>query len=322
MIGFNLQKTKRHFTESLAEKFPQREAEQLMRILLEDLFGIDWNQQLMNPDLRIDEHQHHQLSEAVKRLLSGEPVQYVTGMARFDDLLIKVSPSVLIPRPETEELVQKIFTVSLQCPSSVDPAAMSFQHGHVGKRESMAAFYKVGAHKPFRIWDIGTGSGCIAIALVKYFVNAEVIAFDVSEEALQIAKENAESNDAKVTFVQNDVMNPTSEYFNQPVDLVVSNPPYVCDSERITMETNVLDWEPEKALFVPDDDPLRFYRQILTLAKKRLNPDGQVWFEINERMGEEMVELCHEMGFSKAEVLEDFAGKLRFCRACMTMTVE
>jgi release factor glutamine methyltransferase len=316
MIGFNLQKTKRHFTEVLAEQFPQREAEQLMRILLEDLFGIDWNQQLMNPDLRIDEHQHYQLSEAVKRLLAGEPVQYVTGMARFNDLLLKVSPAVLIPRPETEELVQKICTSSLPCHSSVDPAAMSFQHGHVGKRESMAAVYKVGAHKPFRIWDIGTGSGCIAIALAKRFPNAEVVAFDVSEEALQIAKENAESNGAKVTFVHDDVLNSTSDYFNQPVDLVVSNPPYVCDSERAAMEANVLDWEPEKALFVPDDDPLRFYRQILALAKKQLNLGGQVWFEINERMGEEMASLCHEIGFSNAEVLGDFAGKPRFCHAC------
>ena len=281
MIGFNLQKTKRHFTALLAEKFPQREAEQLMRILLEDLFGIDWKQQLMNPDLRIDEHQHYQLSEAVKSLLVGEPVQYVTGMARFNDLLLKVSPAVLIPRPETEELVQKI---SASMPKE----------------------------KSIRIWDIGTGSGCIAIALAKHFVNAEVIAFDVSGEALQIAKENAESNGAKVTFVHDDVLNPTSDFFNQPVDLVVSNPPYVCDSERASMEANVLDWEPEKALFVPDDDPLRFYRQILALAKKQLNPDGQVWFEINERMGEEMVSLCHEIGFSNAEVLEDFAGKPRF----------
>ena len=313
MIGFNLQKTKRHFTVLLAEKFTQREAEQLMRILLEDLFGIDWNQQLMNPDLRIDEHQHYQLSEAVKRLLAGEPVQYVTGMARFNDLLLKVSPAVLIPRPETEELVQKICTVSLPCPSSVDPAAMSFRHGHVGKRESMAAVYK-GDNPPLRVWDIGTGSGCIAIALAKHFVNAEVIAFDVSEEALQIAKENAESNGAKVTFVQDDVLNPTSDYFNQPVDLVVSNPPYVCDSERVAMEANVLDWEPENALFVPDDDPLRFYRQILALAKKQLNPGGQVWFEINERMGEEMLALCREMEFSNAEVLVDFVGKPRFVK--------
>ena len=284
MIGFNLQKTKRHFTEALAERFTQREAEQLMRILLEDLFGLDLKRQLMEPNLRIDEWQHFRLEQATKRLLAGEPVQYVTGMARFGDLLIKVSPEVLIPRPETEEMVQKI------CAS-------------------------LPADKPLRIWDIGTGSGCIAIALAKHFEHAEVIAFDVSKEALQIAKENAESNGAKVQFVCDDVLNPTSDYFSQPVDLVVSNPPYVCDSERIMMEKNVLDWEPETALFVPDDDPLRFYRRILALAKNQLRPGGQVWFEINERMGEEMLSLCRETGFSNVEVLEDFAGKPRFVRA-------
>ena len=168
---------------------------------------------------------------------------------------------------------------------------------------------------PFRIWDIGTGSGCIAIALAKQFPDAEVIAFDVSEEALQIAKENAESHGAKVTFVHDDVLHPTSDFFSQPVDLVVSNPPYVCDSERAAMEANVLDWEPETALFVPDDDPLRFYRKILELAKKQLNPDGQVWFEINDRMWEEMLLLCREMGFAETEILEDYVGKQRFCRA-------
>ena len=281
MIGFNLQKTKRHFTEVLTATFSLRKAEQLMRILLEDLFEIDLKRQLMEPHLRIDEWQYHQLEEAVKRLLAGEPVQYVSGMARFGELLIKVSPAVLIPRPETEELVQKISTGLLE-------------------------------EKPIRIWDIGTGSGCIAIALAKQFSDADVIAFDVSEEALQIAKENAENNGVKVAFVNDDVLNPRSVFFTQPVDLVVSNPPYVCDSERASMEANVLDWEPEKALFVPDDDPLRFYRQILALAKRQLNPDGQIWFEINERMGEEMLQLCHKMGFSKAEVLEDFAGKPRF----------
>ena len=315
MIGFNLQKTKRHFTELLAEKFPQREAEQLMRILLEDLFGIDWNQQLMNPDLRIDEHQHYQLSEVVKRLLSGEPVQYVTGMTRFCDLILKVSPSVLIPRPETEDLVQKICTASLPCHSCEVSAAMSFQRGYARERESMAAVSMGGVPKKFRIWDIGTGSGCIAIALAKHFVNAEVIAFDVSEEALKIAKENVESNSVNVTFVQDDVLNPQSDFFNQPVDLVVSNPPYVCDSERASMEANVLDWEPENALFVPDDDPLRFYRQILSLAKNQMTPSGQVWFEINEQKGEDMVRACKEMGFVEAEILVDFAGKPRFCRA-------
>ena len=301
MIGFNLQQTKRHFTKVLAEIFPQREAEQLMRILLEDLFGIDLKRQLMEPDLRIDEWQYHQLDRSVKRLLSGEPVQYVTGMARFCDLLIKVSPSVLIPRPETEELVQKIFSNSFPGHSNV---------GKCGGRESMES----GAKKT-RIWDIGTGSGCIAIALAKHFVNAEVFAFDISEDALQIAKENAKSNGVKVTFVHDDVLHPQSEFFNQPVDLVVSNPPYVCDSERVAMDKNVLDWEPENALFVPDSNPLLFYRQILHLAKKQLTPDGQIWFEINERMGEATVRACREMGFAEAEIMLDFAEKPRFCRA-------
>ena len=282
MIGFNLSKTKRHFTEELSVKFPQREAEQLMRILLEDLFGIDLKRQLMEPNLRIDEFQYAQLKAAVERLLAGEPVQYVTGMARFGDLLIKVSPSVLIPRPETEELVQKICTT-------------------LPKEASI------------RIWDIGTGSGCIAIALAKHFGNAEVYAFDVSEAALEVARENAGLNNAKVHFICDDVLHPKSEIFTQPVDLVVSNPPYVCDSERTAMEANVLDWEPESALFVPDDDPLRFYRQILALAKKQLNHGGQVWFEINERMGEEMLSLCRETGFDCTEIMLDFNGRPRFC---------
>ena len=304
MFGFQLQKTQRHFIEALSETFPQREAEQLIRILLEDLFGIDLKRQLMEPNLCIDERQHYLLSEAVRRLLAGEPVQYVTGMARFNDLLIKVSPAVLIPRPETEELVNKICS-SLLCHSC---------EGMCGGVESIGGGSN--RQKPIRIWDIGTGSGCIAIALAKRFPDAEVIAFDVSDEALQIAKENAESNGVKVSFVHDDVLHPQSDYFNQPVDLVVSNPPYVCDSERAAMEANVLDWEPETALFVPDDDPLRFYRQILALAKTQLNPEGQVWFEINERMGEEMLLLCREMGFAEAEVLEDYVGKQRFCHVC------
>ena len=314
MIGFNLSNTKRLFIEKLSAKFPRREAEQLMRILLEDLFGIDWNRQLMEPDLCIDERQHYLLSEAVRRLLDGEPVQYVTGVARFNDLFLKVSPAVLIPRPETEEIVREIGigllgeTTNLPCHSSV---------GKCGSMESMGG----GSNKEkpsFRIWDIGSGSGCIAIALAKQFPNAEVIAFDVSDEALQIAKENAKSNGVKVTFVHDDILHPQSDYFNQPVDVVVSNPPYVCDSERTAMEANVLDWEPESALFVPDDDPLRFYRQILTLAQPQLTPNGQIWFEINERMGEEMLQLCRDMGFAEAEIFEDFVGKPRFCRAYLS----
>lgn len=280
MIGFNLNKAKRHFTEVLAEQFPQREAEQLMRILLEDLFGIDLTLQLMEPRLRIDEQQYAILEQAVKRLLEGEPVQYVTGKAWFDGLVFHVDESVLIPRPETEELVQKVST-------------------------------SLSKDRPLRIWDIGTGSGCIATALAKRFPMAAVKAFDLSAEALETARKNAVLNEVMVEFICDDVLHPQSEIWQQPVDLVVSNPPYIRESEKAAMERNVLDHEPSQALFVPDDDPLLFYRQILTLAKPQLTPKGSIWFEINEALGEEMIQLCHELDF-EAEIYLDFAEKQRF----------
>ena len=282
MIGFKLTSVKRYFQSQLVQKFSEREAEQLLRILLEDLFGIDQKSQILNPDMTIDEIQHHALEQAVGRLLKGEPVQYVTGIAEFCDLKFKVNGSVLIPRPETEEMVQKIVAQDIH---------------------------------PKRIWDIGTGSGCIAVSLAKRFPDAEVFAFDVSEKALQVAESNALLNKVKVNFIHDDVLNPHSEIFSQPVDLVVSNPPYVCEKERKSMENNVLDWEPETALFVPDADPLLFYRQILRLSKKQLSSNGAVWFEINEAMGKEMLDLCHAEGFAEAEIFDDFAGKARVCKA-------
>ena len=282
MIGFNLNKTKRYFTAMLSEVFPEREAEQLMRILLEDLFGIDLKRQLMEPKMRIDEFQYAMLDKAVKRLMDGEPVPYVTGKAWFDGLLFHVNESVLIPRPETEELVQKI---AAELPSD----------------------------QPLRIWDVGAGSGCIAIALAKRFPLAEVFAFDVSDQTLETAQRNALLNKVKVDFVCDDVLHPQSDIWQQPVDLVVSNPPYIRESEKASMERNVLNYEPSSALFVSDEDPLQFYRQILTLAKPQLTTFGTVWLEINEAMGEEMVRLSQQLGF-KAEVLEDYNGKPRFAR--------
>lgn len=266
--------------EVLEGQFPQREAEQLMRILLEDLFGIDQKRQLMEPKLRLDEVEYSILEDAVKQLLEGVPVQYVTRKAWFDGLLFYVDKSVLIPRPETEELVQ---LVAASLPSE----------------------------KPLRIWDVGTGSGCIAIALAKRFPLAEVIAFDISEKALVTAQMNIILNKVEVNLVCDDVLHPQSEVWQQPVDLVLSNPPYIRESEKAAMERNVLDHEPHSALFVPDEDPLLFYRQILTLAKPQLSPNGFVWFEINEAMGEEMTQLGHEMGFY-VEIHNDFLGKPRF----------
>ena len=280
MIGFHLNKTKRHFIEVLSASFPEREAEQLIRILLEDLFGIDLKRQLMEPELRIDELQYAQLENAVQRLLDGEPVQYITGKAWFDGLLFRVDESVLIPRPETEELVQKM---AAELPSD----------------------------KPLRIWDIGTGSGCIAVALAKRFPLAEVKAMDVSEKAIETARQNALLNRVMVDFVCDDVLHPQSEVWQQQVDLVVSNPPYIRESEKAAMEHIVLDHEPHEALFVPDDDPLLFYREIITLAKPQLTPNGVIWFEINEAMGEDIIQLSPKLGF-KAVVLEDYNGKPRF----------
>ena len=282
MIGFNLTFVRRYFRSQLVRKFSEREAEQLLRILFEDLFGLDRMKILMNQNLTIDEFQYHQMEMAVADLLNDKPIQYVTGVAEFCDLKFKVNESVLIPRPETEEMVQKIVAQNI---------------------------------KPKRIWDIGTGSGCIAVSLAKLFADAEVFAFDVSEKALQVAEGNALLNKVKVNFIHEDVLHTHSEIFSQPVDLVVSNPPYVCESEKANMEPNVLDHEPEMALFVPNDDPLRFYRQILRLAKKQLNPQGEVWFEINEAMGKEMLDLCKAEGFAVAEIFDDFAGKARVCKA-------
>lgn len=303
MIGFNLTFVRRYFRSQLVRKFSEREAEQLLRILFEDLFGLDRMKILMTPTLNIDEFQYHQMELAVADLLNDKPIQYVTSMAEFCDLKFKVNESVLIPRPETEEMVQMICATSLLC------------HSNVGLREGMESIGDGAKHQPMRIWDIGTGSGCIAVSLAKHFADAEIFAFDVSEKALQVAESNAMLNKVKVNFIHDDVLDPHSEIFSQPVDLVVSNPPYVCEKERKTMENNVLDWEPENALFVPDNDPLLFYRQILHLASAQLTENGQVWFEINEAFGAEMLGLCKAEGFDKAEIYNDFAEKPRICKA-------
>lgn len=292
MIGFQLNKAKRHFIEVLEGTFSQREAEQLVRILLEDFFGIDVKRQLMEPNLRIDEVEYSILEDAVKQLVEGVPVQYVTRKAWFDGRLFYVDRSVLIPRPETEGLVQRVAEEMARLQVDSDRAA---------------------AERPLRIWDVGTGSGCIAIALAKRFPQVEITAFDVSEKTLVTARMNVLINEVKVNLVCDDVLNPQSDVWNQPVDIVVSNPPYIRESEKVSMERNVLDHEPHTALFVPDDDPLLFYRQILTLAKPQLNPGGSVWFEINETMGEEMLQLAQEMGF-EAKLFDDFAGKTRFAQ--------
>ncbi len=271
---------RRHFVAALQPVYSLREAEQLWRMLLEDHFGIDRVTALSEPEMLLEEEQLRLVEYAENQLNNNIPIQYVLGMARFMDLRLKVDGSVLIPRPETEEMVRHILE------SRCTP--------------------------PRHIWDIGTGSGCIALALKKAFPNAEVYAFDISPKALMLARQNAEDNQLKINFIECDILQPQSDILSQPVDLVVSNPPYVCQSERADMLPNVLDWEPEQALFVPDNDPLLFYRAILRHAQSQLTIEGAVWFEINEAMGAAMKCLCADFGFAPVEVHRDFREKERF----------
>ena len=265
----------------LEQEFSHRESEQLVRILLEDLFGLDATAIAMHPERVFTEEMSQKMTQAVAQLLLHRPIQYVIGEVSFNDLRLHVDESVLIPRPETEEMLHRIIAMEHRIPIR-------------------------------RIWDIGTGSGCIAISMAKAFPEAEVYAFDVSSSALSVACDNAQRNGVTVHCVEDDILHPSSTVLEDAVDLIVSNPPYVCDSERADMERHVLDYEPSNALFVPDDDPLLFYRQILLLAQRSLTPGGEIWFEINEAKGEEMLALCRSHGYDHVQVLEDYTGRKRF----------
>jgi release factor glutamine methyltransferase len=220
---------------------------------------------------------------AVKALLQHKPLQYILGSTEFLDWEFELNEQVLIPRPETEELVQLIANQNYNLSSSS------------------------------RILDIGTGSGCIAIALQK-LTKAEVSAIDISSEALAIAKHNAQKLLSRVNFQQIDILD-DSQWDNIPgdFDLIVSNPPYVQESEKKWMHKNVLEYEPALALFVSDKDPLIFYRMIAAFANCKLKKNGQLWFEINEFLSNQLIDLLKD-NFSEIEIIKDYKDKNRFCR--------
>ena len=279
---------RKYYTSELEKIYDSDEANALIMILLEHYFGIDRVKIAMDPELRLSESELLTLHFAVKELLKNKPVQYILGETEFCGMRFFVDENVLIPRPETEELVNQLVSCSVnQLPSS-----------------------------SYRILDIGTGSGCIAISLAKLFKNSVVTAVDISEKALEVAKKNAETNGVNVNFIKDDILNPKSpELLDNQFDIIVSNPPYVCESEKTEMRANVLDYEPSSALFVSDNDPLIFYRKILEFAQKNLKPDGEIWFEINEKLGAEMKNLCIEKGFENVEIIKDFRGRDRILRA-------
>ncbi|MBQ8760505.1 MAG: peptide chain release factor N(5)-glutamine methyltransferase [Bacteroidales bacterium] len=275
---------KKYYREQLCSIYDYDEANSLVLILLEHYFKIDKIKMALDPDLRLSESEMLTFHFAVKDLLKNKPIQYIIGETEFCDLKFKVNENVLIPRPETAEMIFKI----------------------VNSQQST-----VNSH--CSIIDIGTGSGCIAISLAKAFPNSKIYALDISEEALKVAKENAINNNVNINFIQDDILNLKNK-IETKFDIIVSNPPYVRELEKAEMHNNVLEWEPHKALFVSDNDPLIFYRSILEFAKTHLKENGEIWFEINEYLSKEMTALCHELGFSDVNIYKDFRGKERVVR--------
>ena len=281
---------------------PEGEAKAVALLLLERVAGLPTAKALI-ADGKSMLCRRQTLLEMAARISQGEPVQYVLGETDFCGLTLKVQPGVLIPRPETEELVNWIVEeVNLDDnPNPNDNPNLNCQ-----------------------LLDIGTGSGCIAIALAKVLKNVEVEAWDVSDVALDVAKDNATKNGVQIKVRKMDVLstlNPKPSTLNsQPstlnhYDLIVSNPPYVCEEEKEEMERNVLEHEPGLALFVPNDDPLLFYRQIGTLGQHILKSGGRLFFEINRRFGKEVVTLLEGMGYQEVELRQDIYGNDRMVKA-------
>ena len=267
----------------LAQAYDEGEAKAIARMVYEVRYGLTLSDIYIGKDTQLSLDCQAELEEITKRLLDNEPVQYILGQADFCGRTFHVEPGVLIPRPETEHLCQLIT-----------------KHVAIGSPNRT-------------VLDIGTGSGCIAITLALDIPNSQVTAWDISPIALRVAKGNAEQLGAKVNVVENDMLQQTYQVAPQ-WDLIVSNPPYICDSEAEQMEANVLDYEPEIALFVPDDDPLQFYVPIMNYAQSALHPGGELWLETNPLYEEIIEERLLELGFNVIAHDDQF-GKTRFIQA-------
>ncbi|MDY0097781.1 MAG: peptide chain release factor N(5)-glutamine methyltransferase [Bacteroidales bacterium] len=271
-----------YLKNELGNIYPEEEVVSLTGIVLMSVLKIDGIRALIDDQAPVLSPENtSRIKEICERLKTGEPLQYILGETIFHDCRIKVNPSVLIPRPETEELAELIINEN---------------KGFSGK-----------------LTDACTGSGCIAIALAVKFKEAGISGFDLSPEAISLAVENAELNNAKVSFYQADVFDIPACNINK-VDIIVSNPPYVRNSEKRAMKRNVLGFEPHEALFVPDDDPLIFYKAILKLAGKMLTRGGKIYFEINEAMGRDTIGLLRSYNYTETAIYKDINGKDRIVK--------
>ena len=282
--------TYRELWQPLTSRYTEPEAKAVARYLLEVGYGLSMTDILSGGAERVPADE---MEQNRRRLLNGEPVQYVIGKAEFGGRIFKVSPAVLVPRPETYELCQWV------------------EKEERGERRE---------ERDYSVLDIGTGSGCIAITLALDMPYAKVEAWDISEKALNIARQNAESLNAQVHFRQVDALNEPTEdsslfTLHPSLNIIISNPPYICKQEATAMESHVLDHEPHQALFVPDDDPLLFYRAIAQYGKSALVAGGWLYFEINPLYHEVLEKMLDEMGYFGIEMRKDQFGQWRFARA-------
>jgi hypothetical protein len=276
----------RQIVDTLIPTVEEREARALAFVVLEDAFGLSRTDIYLGKDTAFSEDDTIRLEKILRRLEQGEPVQYAIGTAQFCDLTFRVTSDTLIPRPETEELVGWVASL---LPSEA----------------------------PCSVLDVGTGTGCIAISLAKQFPRAQVTAWDISEGALAVARQNAQANGVAVDFRRTDVLEVVNESAasapSSDVLYIVSNPPYICERERAEMEAHVLDYEPASALFVPDADPLLFYRALARLGLQL--HAAAVLVEINQAYGQETVEMFQSSGYSNVELRRDIYGKDRMIMA-------
>lgn len=264
--------------KALVPVYGKGESDAIIRLIFHYLKGWNLTDMLIHKEENLSPYMKAKIDEILQRLLKHEPIQYIIGEARFHGMDMKIRPGVLIPRPETDELVDIIIDDN-------------------NNRDDL------------RVLDLCTGSGCIAISLARNLPFSKVTALDFSEDTIEVTKENAKLLKTKIEIIKADIFNwnPKGKF-----DIIVSNPPYVMDSEALTMEKNVLDYEPHEALFVRDENPLVFYSRIADIAKENLKEGGKLYFEINPLTASSLKKLMQSKGFSDITILPDSSGKLRF----------
>ncbi|MFD1294488.1 peptide chain release factor N(5)-glutamine methyltransferase [Lutibacter holmesii] len=277
---------KKCFFSELSNSYPETEIQSFFNILIEHVLNLNRIDIALQPNFEISENNLNTLQKNLNSLKNNIPIQYIIGETEFYGLPFKVNKNVLIPRPETEELVSWILEVS-----KVENSTLT-------------------------ILDIGTGSGCIPISLAKNLPTATISAIDISSKALKTAKENAQLNNVTIQFLEKDILKTNS--LNTQYNIIVSNPPYVRELEKAEMQKNVLNYEPHLALFVENNNPLLFYNKIADLATKHLSKNGLLFFEINQYLGKETVDLLISKGFTAIELKKDMFGVDRMIKAVYT----